>query len=100
MREVETFGMMKGAWASIDAFAIEMLQIVSCILAYISLWSIFKTYRSSYQEDLDVLKVKYLIPGCLLLGLVLHPHFRQGWTYSVSWAMSFYIDVLALLPQV
>jgi hypothetical protein len=100
MREYETFGAAKVPWITIDGMCIELLQMVTCALVYVNLWSIFKTYRNSYQEDLDVLKVKYLIPGCLLLGLLLHPVFRQGWKYSLSWAMSFYIDVLALLPQV
>jgi hypothetical protein len=100
MREIETFCIAKVPWVTIDGMAIEMLQIVSCMLAYVNLWSVFKTFKASYQHDLDVLKVKYLIPGCFLLGLVLHPHFRQGWKYSLSWSMSFYIDVLALLPQV
>lgn len=100
MREFETFYAASVPWVTINGMAIEMLQIVSCLLAYVNLWTIFKTYRTTYQEDLDVLKVKYLIPGCVLLGLVLQPHFRQGWKYSLSWAVSFYIDVLALLPQV
>lgn len=100
MREFETFCVAKVPWVTIDGMALEMLQLASCALAYVNLWSIFKTYRRSYQEELDVLKVKYLIPGCVLLGLVLHPHFRQGWKYSLSWSMSFYVDVLALLPQV
>jgi len=100
MREWETFGVARVPWITIDGMCIEMLQIVSCVLVYINLWSLFKTYRNSYQEDLDVLHVKYLIPGCLLLGALLHPQFRQGWKYSICWAMSFYIDVLAILPQV
>lgn len=100
MREFETFCIAKVPWVTIDGMAIEMLQLVSCTLAYVNLWSVFVTFRSSYQEELDVLKVKYLIPGCVCLGLVLHPHFRQGLKYSLSWSMSFYIDVLALLPQV
>jgi len=100
MREWETFVGAEVPWVTINGMCLELLQIFSCALVYINLWSIFKTYRSSYQEDSDVLKVKYLIPGCLLLGLMLHPQFRQGWTYNLSWAISFYIDVLALLPQV
>jgi hypothetical protein len=100
IREIETFGLARVPWVTINGMAIELLQVVSCMLAYAGLWSIFKKYRSSYQSDLDVLKVKYLIPCCVLLGLVLQPQFRQGWKYSLSWAVSFYIDVLALLPQV
>merc|ERR1719158_858763 len=70
------------------------------LMSWMVLFAIFKTYRTSYQEDLDILKVKYLIPGCLLLALVLHPNFKRGQLYSLSWASSFYIDVLALLSQV
>merc|ERR1719359_1009955 len=68
--------------------------------SWMVLFAIFKTYRASYQADMDVLKIKYLIPGCLLLALVLHPNFKRGHLYSLSWTVSFYIDTLALLPQV
>jgi hypothetical protein len=100
MREVEAFLIVNVDWRNINDVFLEVLQISSMLLSYRALWSIFKTYRTSYEQDLDVLKVKYLIPGCLLLGLVMHPNFRRGHRYSESWAASFYIDVLALLPQV
>merc|ERR1719359_2841220 len=69
-------------------------------MSWMVLFAILKTYRTSYQRDLDVLKVKYLIPGCLLIALVLHPNFKQGQIKSLTWTSSFYIDTLALLPQV
>ena len=64
------------------------------------LWSIFKTYRQSLQEELDILQVKHLIPGCILFAVVIHPTFAQGFMYSLCWTISFYVDVMALLPQV
>lgn len=99
-RLVETFLLASKPWVNIDGMALEFLQTVNLCLVYTVLWSIFKTYRNSYQADLDVLKVKYLLPGCVMLAAVLHPRFRQGLMYSLSWTASFYVDVLALLPQV
>merc|ERR1719240_869800 len=36
----------------------------------------------------------------MLSAIVIHPTFMQGYLYSYCWTFSFYIDVLALLPQV
>jgi len=84
MREVEVFCIATVHWSNMNDIFVEVLQISSMLLSYNALWAIFKTYRASYENDLDVLKVKYLIPGCLLLALVLHPNFRRGSKYSVS----------------
>jgi len=100
MREVEAFCIATVHWHNLNDIFLEVLQISSMVLSLMVLWAVFITYRTSYERDLDVLKVQYLIPGCLMLSLVLHPEFRRGSTYSMSWAASFYVDVLALLPQV
>merc|ERR1719420_1086806 len=82
------------------ALALEALQFASIPLVFSLVWAVYKTYRETYQESLDKLKVKYLLPACVLLALVLTPKFKQGELYSYCWAISFYVDVLALLPQV
>merc|ERR1719272_1755039 len=75
--------------------------IISLLLVLDCLRSIFVTHRRSYQEDLDVLHVKYLIPGCFFLALLVGPHFH-AWSPFIGymWTSCLYIDVLALLPQV
>jgi len=75
--------------------------IFSLLLVLDCLRSIFVTHRSSYQEDLDVLHVKYLIPGCFVLALLLHAQFHT-WSASFGymWSSCLYMDVLALMPQV
>jgi len=72
-----------------------LLIVLDCVR------SVFVTHRSSYQEDLDVLHVKYLIPGCFLLAALLRADFRR-WSalYGYMWTSCLYMDVLALLPQV
>jgi len=75
--------------------------IFSLLLVLNCLWCVFVTHRSSYQEDLDVLHVKYLVPGCFLLAALLRPHFHV-WRpfFGYMWSSCLYMDVLALLPQV
>jgi len=74
---------------------------VSLILDLSIIYSIFATHRSSYQDDLDMLKVKYLIPACFFLALLVRPHFHQwDFMYGYTWSSCFYIDIFALVPQV
>merc|ERR1719453_1826428 len=63
-------------------------------------YSVFVTYHKSYQEDLDILHVKYLIPACIMIATVLHPQFPQGTLFSFCWTTYLYLDCLALMPQV
>eukprot|EP00746_Dinoflagellata_sp_MGD_P003317 gnl/MRDRNA2_/MRDRNA2_106445_c0_seq1.p1 gnl/MRDRNA2_/MRDRNA2_106445_c0~~gnl/MRDRNA2_/MRDRNA2_106445_c0_seq1.p1 ORF type:complete len:317 (-),score=54.16 gnl/MRDRNA2_/MRDRNA2_106445_c0_seq1:49-999(-) len=100
LRECETMITLTMSRLTFDGAALEILQLQSVPLVALILWNVFMTHYNSYQGDLDVLKVKYLVPGCVVLALVLHPSFKQGLLYSLCWTTSFYVDVLALLPQV
>merc|ERR1719265_2534725 len=100
LREWESVMMVQQIISSADGIALEMLQLSSFALCLNVTWMVFITYRKSYDEEMDVMSVKHLVPGCFILSLVIHPSFQQGWLYSFTWTVSFYIDVLALLPQV
>jgi len=100
LRQCEAFAISSKYRLTKRAIALEALQFASIPLCLCILWAVFKTYRETYQESLDKMKVKYLLPGCLMLSLALTPRFKQGEFYSYCWALSFYVDVLALLPQV
>jgi len=69
-----------------------VLDIVRCV------WF---THRSTYQSELDVLNIKYILPGCYFAALLVRPHFN-GWTawYGYCWSSCLYCDVMALMPQV
>jgi len=77
-----------------------VLQLASLLMVLDVVRSVSMTYRKSYQEDLDVLHVKYLIPSCVVLAVVLHPQFSQGTWFSFCWTTYLYLDCLALMPQV
>jgi len=85
---------------ALDMWAVEVVYLTSLLMVLDILRSIFVTYRSSYQEEWDLLRVKYLIPACIVFAAVLHPSFREGAWYSFCWTACLYLDVLALMPQV
>jgi len=88
------------SWLMIDAWTVEALQVPSILIVFDILYSVFKTHRSSYQEELDVMNIKYIVPSCIALAVVLHPHFQQGEWHSFLWTTYLYMDVFALLPQI
>jgi len=87
------------AWKDLDFDA--SFGVVSFLLVLDILKAVFVTHKSTYQSDLDVLKVKYLIPACYISALLVRPHFGgQSLQYSYWWSSCLYMDVLALMPQV
>merc|ERR1712224_657888 len=69
----------------VNQWTTELLQVPSTMLVFNVLWSIFVTYRSSYQSDLDVLRIKYLLPGCVLFAIPVHPILRKSYVYNYTW---------------
>jgi len=94
--------LMPSEWSllMIDGWTVEVLQVPSILIAFDILRSVLQTHRSTYQDDLDVLSIKYIIPACVVLAVVLHPHFAQGEWHSVLWTVYLYLDVCSLLPQI
>jgi len=84
----------------IDGWAVEVLQLPSILIVFDVLRSVFQTHRSTYQQDLDVVRIKYIVPACVALAVVLHPHFAQGEWHSFLWTAYLYLDVCSLIPQI
>lgn len=74
---------------------------------------VFWTHRETYDEELDVVKAKYLIPMCFALGIILPvddhvwlPEDHDDEVHASSKLFGYFfctclcMDVLALLPQV
>merc|ERR1719321_1220438 len=78
-----------------------MFTIIPLLLVCDILRSVFVKHRSSYEAELDVLQAKYLVPSCVVMALILRPHFHFWSTsYGIVWSSCLYMDVLALMPQV
>jgi len=86
-------------WKDVDPDV--TLGAISLLLVLDIVKSIFLTHRSTYQEDIDVLKAWYIIPACWTVGILVRPHFAQwSWVFGYCWSSCLYMDVLALMPQV
>lgn len=89
------------SWTALDGWVTEILLSGSLIMVLDVTWSVFNTYRDTYQSDLDVLHVKFLVPGCFILAVLVRPVLTlETPTYAFFWTSCLYLDVLALMPQV
>merc|ERR1719213_502399 len=76
--------------------AVDVLSLV--ILLHI-LYCIFKTYRSTYQEEHDNIKVEYVGLSCFVLAVLVHPDLNNRPVFDTLWTSALYIDVVAMAPQ-
>jgi len=89
------------SWKALDAWVTEILLSSSLVMVLEVTWSVFKTHRDTYQTDLDILHVKFLVPSCFVLACLVHPMLTlETPTYAYFWSCCLYLDVLALMPQV
>lgn len=80
----------------LDPWTVKVLEQASFVLVAQVLYSVFVTYKSTYQADLDNgLRIGYIVVACILLSLAVHPDDE-----SIPWTAFMYMDTLALMPQV
>merc|ERR1719409_5036 len=51
-------------WVLFILCFVSLIQVLDIIVA------VFVTYRSTYQDDLDVLKIKHVFPGIIIASLL------------------------------
>lgn len=81
------------------SIVLECLQNISTLLCYSILWAVFKQYKHTYQNELDTVKAKPFLVLCVVLPVFIRPNFSQDLGYSYWWALTFYMEACALLPQ-
>lgn len=59
----------------------------------------FTKLRETYQKNLDNMNTLYIGVPCVLLALVAHPMNYHWIGYRVMWALSIFLEVVAVLPQ-
>lgn len=79
----------------IDAWLVKILEWVSWLLVLDVIRLVFFSYRKTYRADLDILRVQYIVPACVVLAFVVRPHDE-----SFGWTVAMYMDTVALMPQV
>lgn len=87
-------------WYELDSWTVEVLQLPSIVIVFDVLRSVFVTHKKSYDEELDVVSMKCLVPGCVIAAVLVCPRLAPGLLYSICWSIYIYLDVFALMPQV
>merc|ERR1719331_1446324 len=70
------------------------LGMVLCLL-----YHVFRRYRDTYQADKDSFEIGYLLSGCFVLAVLLHPHLNSRPMFDTMWTFALYTDVFAMMPQ-
>eukprot|EP00929_Paragymnodinium_shiwhaense_P061386 TRINITY_DN30656_c0_g1_i1.p1 TRINITY_DN30656_c0_g1~~TRINITY_DN30656_c0_g1_i1.p1 ORF type:complete len:308 (-),score=42.54 TRINITY_DN30656_c0_g1_i1:517-1389(-) len=87
-------------YAYLFMWGLKIFDWVSFALILDILRCVFFTYRKSYQEDLDVLHLKALLPVSAVVALLFCPDRGSGTSTGLCFAFMLNLDVIALLPQV
>lgn len=90
------------AWSCKESQSLEVIVELGPLLLVLDvLKSIYVTHRSTYNEELDVLKAWYIVPGCMMVALVVHPYWLDGSAlYNYCVGSVTYVDAVTLMPQV
>merc|ERR1719478_1124985 len=56
-------------------------------------------FRCTYEEEDDSFEIGYLLSGCLMLAVLLHPHLNSRPMFDTLWTFALYVDVFAMMPQ-
>merc|ERR1719261_1149301 len=63
------------------------------------LYHVFCRYQESYQAEQDTFEIGYLLAGCFILAVLLHPHLNSRPMFDTLWTLALYVDVFAIMPQ-
>lgn len=77
----------------------QLTDFMCLVTILVLLYLTFQRYRSTYQEDLDTFDISYILGGCFVLALLLHPRLNNRPVFDTLWTLALYVDVFAMLPQ-
>ncbi|KAI5679936.1 hypothetical protein M9H77_01163 [Catharanthus roseus] len=67
-----------------------------------TLWVVYMIrykLKSTYVEELDNMKRRYLVAPCALVALVIHPYTQHARIGRMLWAFCVYLEAISVLPQ-
>merc|ERR1719456_325093 len=75
------------------------MDFMSLVTVVCVLYHVYYRYSSTYQSDQDAFEIGYLLSGCFVLAVLLHPHLNSRPLFDTLWTFSLYVDVFAIMPQ-
>merc|ERR1719473_2284473 len=77
----------------------QVLDVSALLMALKLIHCVYKTHRSTYQEDCDGFNVVNTAIVCFVLAVVIHPDLNARPVFDTLWTTALYIDVVAMVPQ-
>lgn len=93
---------LKSGYNPVDAtgdFVYQLVDVLSLLAVFHLLYVTHKTYRHTYQEDLDTLPLLPLVIPCILLGLYVKAGFNRNTLFDSCFAISLHLDTFVMVPQ-
>jgi len=77
----------------------QLLDVFALILVLQVIYCVFKSHRSTYQEEHDTFQIEFVALGCFVLAVLVHPDLNNRPVFDTLWTTALYIDVVAMMPQ-
>merc|ERR1719240_2618222 len=77
----------------------QALDVFALVILLNTIYCIFKSHRSTYQEEHDYINVEYIGLSCFVLAVLVHPDLNNRPVFDTLWTTALYIDVVAMAPQ-
>ena len=74
-------------------------EVLATILSGYILYCIWEPYKTSYNQDLDVVKSYYLIIVAAILGVLFHSDLNRSFLGDFTWAFTQYLETIAIISQ-
>lgn len=72
-------------------------KIVFISLTLSTTYLIFKRYKKTYEKELDVFRIEFLVVPCILLACFYNYDFTPP---EILWAFSIYLEAVVIIPQI
>jgi hypothetical protein len=77
----------------------QVLDILALLQVLNLLYCVFKSHRSTYQEEHDQFNVQFATLLCFVLAAQVHPDLNNRPLFDTLWMTALYVDVVAMMPQ-
>eukprot|EP00126_Sphaerothecum_destruens_P006039 Sdes_comp19184_c0_seq2m9994 len=73
-----------------------LMKMIYIVSSSVTVYFIFRKFRTTYDKTHDVLRVEFLLIPCLILGLLFNYSFEP---IQILWSFSIFLESVAILPQ-
>ena len=86
--------------------AVECMSLVSVAVA---IYGVFGPLISTYDEKYDKFGnlhvpnefgIVFLVAPCIIFAIIMHPNLNREWFSDTCWALSMYLEAVAMIPQI